>query len=256
MADEGKCPECGAESGVHKINCKKARADREAASGKEPAAYWTTDQMVTALLRHTVEKAGSGVMGLALKDDGHWVVSAEYGHEEDEGEPTGMVGAATYGTGDLRQALMRAGADAGIWIVDDSEDPGERQQRILIAEAAEESHLDSDYPMTAVQGSFSLLADADEAYVFHGDRAVCIKHRAFAPFQATVTIQRRPRGTDLGPDLTLVERGETLGAHIGIPLAHAEALLAADAETATAQQEELAAQALDEMRKFVADEKS
>jgi hypothetical protein len=255
MADEAKCPECGCEPGTHKINCKKARADREAASGKEPAAYWTTDQMVTALLRHTVKKAGSGVLALALKDDGHWVVSAEYGHEEDEGEPTGMVGAATYGTGELRQALMRAGADAGLWIDDGSPEPAGRQQRILICEAEHPAEMN----IGAVQGSKNLLADADEAYAFSGDKAVCIKHRelnAGDPGAIAVTIQRRPRRTDLGPDLTLVERGETLGAHIGIPLAYAEALLAADAETATFPQEELAAQALDEMRKFVADEKS
>lgn len=185
------CPECGCEPGIHNIACKLARREREARSGKEPAAGWTSDAMLATLLHRTLVSAGSGRLGLALKDDGNWVVSAEYGHEEDEGEPTGMVGAATYGTGELRHALMQAGADAGLWIDDGSPEPGERQQRILIVEARHPAEMNEN----AVQGSMTLLADADEAYAFFGDKAVCLKHRGFDvsedAFQVAVAIQRR-----------------------------------------------------------------
>lgn len=185
------CPECGCEPGIHNIACKLARREREARSGKEPAVQWTSDAMLATLLHRTVVSAGSGVLALALKDDGNWVVSAEYGHEEDEGEPTGMVGAATYGTGDLRHALMRAGADAGLWIDDGSPEPAGRQQRILIVEAEHPAEMN----VNAVQGSMTLLADADEAYAFSGDKAVCLKHREFDvgadAFQVAVAIQRR-----------------------------------------------------------------
>lgn len=192
LPGDGSCPECGSEPGIHNIACKRARRLREAASGKDPAAHWTTDQMLATLLRRTVVSAGGGAMGIAMRPDGDWVVSAEYGQEMDEGEPTGMVGAATYGTGSLRAALMRAGADAGIWVFDDSPEPSERQQRILIVEAEHPAELN----VGAVQGSMSLLADADEAYAFSGDKAACIKHRDFDisadPFQVAVAIQRRP----------------------------------------------------------------
>jgi hypothetical protein len=212
---------------------------------KEPAAHWTTDQMIVALLRRTVGQQ-AGVFGVSLKEpEGDWSVMVEYGVEAPDSP---MAGAATYGlAGTLRGALMRAGADAGLWEYDDSPEPTERQQRILIVEAEHPAEMN----VNAVQGSMTLLADADEAYVFCEDKATALKHRHFAPEDMAVAIQRRPVRTQFGPDLTITDRGRTLGPHIGVPLAHVEAFLAADAETATAQQEELVGQALDEMREFV-----
>lgn len=196
---------------------------------KIPAQFWTTERMLFALFNHTVGKQG-GVMGLSLKEvGGDFSVMCEYGNEMDEGEPTGMVGAAVYGrhSDTLRATLMSAGAQAGLWEDDGSPEPTERQERVLIVEAEHPAEMN----VNAVQGSMSLLADADRAYVFSGDKAAVLKDRdrdiGSDPFSVAVAVQRRPVRTELGPDLTLIDSGRTLGAHIGIPVAHARALLTA-----------------------------
>lgn len=195
---------------------------------KIAAQFWTTERMLFALFNHTAGKEG-GVLGINHNpDEADYHVMCEYGREMDEGEPTGMVGAATYGVAmTLRGALMRAGADAGLWTFDDSPEPTERQERVLIVEADHPAEMN----VNAVQGSMSLLADADRAYVFSGDKGAVLKDRDRDidgdPFSIAVAVQRRPVRTELGPDLTLIDSGRTLGAHIGIPVAHARALLTA-----------------------------
>lgn len=70
----------------------------------------------------------------------------------------------------------------------------ERPTRVLICEAPEDFEGDlgdiaADY---AIQGSLMLLADADEAYVFKGDKAAALKHRdRGVPSEVHVAIQRR-----------------------------------------------------------------
>jgi hypothetical protein len=186
---DGTCPECGREPGVHRIDCKLARRDREVASGKEPAAHFYTNAMLASLTHHTVGKNGGGLSVDHDEVKGRWHVGAEYGREAPD---SAMAGAATYGQGStLREALMVAGADCGLWINDGSLGPTERQRRILIVEATHPAEMN----INAVQGSMMLLADADEAYVFHGDKAMALKHRDFDvredAFQVAVAIQRR-----------------------------------------------------------------
>lgn len=73
--------------------------------------------------------------------------------------------------------------------------PPQRPRRILLLEVP-----DNDIPLgdvragEAVQGSMSLLGDADEAFVFRGDKAAVLKHRDRAPDDVHVAIQRRPQG--------------------------------------------------------------
>lgn len=195
---DGSCPECGSEPGTHNIACKLAKRDREAASGKEPAAHYYTNAMLAVLVHHTVGKE-QGQLSIVHNDRSEgefgseempgsreWRVGAEYGREA---EDSPMAGAATYGVGDtLRAALMMAGSDAGLWINDGSPEPTQRQQRVLIVEAEHPAEMNVD----AVQGSMSLLADADEAYVFFGDKGATLKNRDFAPEDVAVAIQRRP----------------------------------------------------------------
>lgn len=158
---------------------------------KDRAEDVPTNGMLVRLLDATVGKQG-GTFGLSHKDDGSWIVSAEYGREAPDSP---MVGAAAYGLGSLREALTIAGIDAGLWSAPEGPNPEptprEQQRRILIVEGSHPAELN----LGAVQGSMSLLADADEAYAFSGDKAVCIKHRDFDvaadPFQVAVAIQRR-----------------------------------------------------------------
>src|SRR3954452_1871955 len=60
----------------------------------------------------------------------------------------------------------------------------DRPTRILICEGEHPAELNLD----AVQGSMTLLADADEAYAFSGDKATVLKHRDRAPEDVHVTI--------------------------------------------------------------------
>lgn len=74
----------------------------------------------------------------------------------------------------------------------------QRPTGVLICEAPiegelAETPLDQLFPNQAVQGSLALLADADEAYVFRGDKAATLKHRDRAPEDVHVAIQRWAR---------------------------------------------------------------
>lgn len=250
------CPECGSGPGSHKINCKLAQHEREVASGREAAAYWSTDRMISALFNRTAGKHG-GSFGIGVKPDGDFSVMVEYGSEA---EDSPMVGAAVYGmAGTLRGALMRAGADAGLWVHDDSPDPGERQRRILILEAPEgEEPITNVFAQDVVQGSVSLVADADEVFVFRGDKGACTKHRDESSLvinAPAVAVQRQPVRTELAPDLEIVDRGRTTGAHIGIPLAYAEAMIAAlKIEHGSEEEKKMAAEALADLTDFVQSE--
>jgi hypothetical protein len=75
-----------------------------------PAREFSTAQIMERLAKH-VEGAGGGVFGMALKESGEWVVSAEFGREAPDSP---MVGGAAYGHGELRQALETAAADCGL----------------------------------------------------------------------------------------------------------------------------------------------
>lgn len=66
-----------------------------------------------------------------------------------------------------------------------------RPLRVLLLEAPEGAEPAEVEPGEAVQGSMELLADADEAYVFRGDRVVALKHRDREPEDVHVAIQRR-----------------------------------------------------------------
>lgn len=85
------------------------------------AAEVSTARMLELLARH-VEKAGSGVLGVAYQGGKGWMVSAEFGEEEPGSE---MVGGAAYGSGeDLREALLPAVRDCGIIAKEDDVDAG------------------------------------------------------------------------------------------------------------------------------------
>lgn len=152
-------------------------------TAKDPAAYWTTSAMLHALLHHTVGKNG-GSFGIGAKPEGDWSVMAEYGSEADDSP---MAGAAVYGMGgSLRAALMPAGDDAGLWQADDSEEPAQRQKRILLVEGrlAKETNGPGiitregyDFGVETGNSAWGLISDADEVFVFRGDRAYAMKHR-------------------------------------------------------------------------------
>lgn len=141
---------------------------------KPKASDMSTDAMFVALMRRLIEPNG-GAMGIAKKDNGEWVVSAEYGKEAPDSP---MVGAATYGLGGLRKALRVAGIDAGLWTEDDDlGDPDQRQTRVLILEAPpSDTAIGNIYGQDVVQGSLSLMADADEVFVIRDGEANCVKH--------------------------------------------------------------------------------
>lgn len=77
-----------------------------------PAREQSTSTILLRLVRH-VEKAGGGVFGVALKEDGEWVVSAEFGKEAPDSP---MAAGAAYGVGTLRRALEAAAHDCGLLV--------------------------------------------------------------------------------------------------------------------------------------------
>lgn len=91
----------------------RLRVDVEGPPRRKPprAAELSTGQMLERLAKH-VEKAGSGIVGLAYKGGKGWMVSAEFGEETPGSE---MVGGAAYGSGEaLREAVLPAVRDCGI----------------------------------------------------------------------------------------------------------------------------------------------
>jgi hypothetical protein len=163
---------------------------------KEPAAQWTTHAMLNALLHHTVGKNG-GVFGVSAKEEGDWSVMAEYGSEAADSP---MAGAAVYGMGgSLRAALMPAGDDAGLWEADDSEEPAQRQKRILLVEGRVAQETDGpgiitregyDFGVETGSSTWGLISDADEVFVFRGDQAYAMKHRDVSvdPEEGTIAV--------------------------------------------------------------------
>lgn len=127
--------------------------------------------------------------------------------------------------------------------------------RVLLVEAPPgDEAIGNIFPHGLVEGE---LPDADEVYVFRGDEANCVRHPEGRIFggEVTTSIRRQPIVTHLAPDLTLTERGRTTGAHVGIPLAHAEALRdAVKIEGGTDEQQALAAEALAEIATFCAEQ--
>jgi hypothetical protein len=86
----------------------------------------------------------------------------------------------------LRQRFQEATGERAVTF------PELRPRRILLLEARDDdTPLDEIKPLDAVQGSVELVADADEAFVFRGDKAVVLKHRDRAPEDVHVAIQRR-----------------------------------------------------------------
>lgn len=73
----------------------------------------------------------------------------------------------------------------------------DRPRRVLIVEApGDEFAVGEAFKLgDVVQGSMSQVADADEVFVFRGDKAIAAKHRDREPEDVTVSIQRqiRPR---------------------------------------------------------------
>lgn len=194
---DGSCPECGMGPGSHHIHCQRAKREREVASGAEPAAHWTTAMMLWALINRTIDASGQGSLMVGKKEDGNWVVAAEYGREA---EDSPMAGAAVYGAGETaREGIMQAGADVKLWVFDDSPEPVERQRRVLIMEGEHPAELNLDM----VKGSCQLVADSDEVYAFAGDKAACLKHRDLDviddPFSIAIAMQRRQ------PELSLLD---------------------------------------------------
>lgn len=87
----------------------------------------------------------------------------------------------------LRQRFQEATGEQAMTL------PALRPRRVLILEAP-----DDDFDLTeglelgeVVMGSMSLVADADEVFVFRGDKAVAGKHRDNANDDVNVAIQRR-----------------------------------------------------------------
>lgn len=88
-----------------------------ASTAPPPAKELSTALIMERLAKH-VEQAGGGVFGMALRENGKWVVSAEFGREAPDSP---MAGGAAYGLDkDLRRALETAAHDCRILVKEET----------------------------------------------------------------------------------------------------------------------------------------